>query len=99
MQQVHSALSPNGLFLIWESTTLEEEDRLEWLARFETGSRPLWSSLTESEWAAMLSHVRAADYPETPSTWKALGRQAGFRSVSELFVAPTKLARVYRMRD
>jgi SAM-dependent methyltransferase len=95
MGSVRRVLSEPGLLLIWEPTTLEGEDRDGWIARFESGSRPLWSSLTDQEWSAMLSHIRAADYPETAATWMRMGREAGFSDARELFVAPTKLARVY----
>jgi hypothetical protein len=39
----------------------------------------------------MLTHVRAADNPETNSQWRALGRQVGFSKVRELFIAPTNI--------
>jgi len=98
MRSVRRVLDSRGLFLIWEPTSLEGEDRLEWVARFETGSRALWSALNEEEWNAIVSHVRASDYPETASRWQALGRDAGFGSARELYVAPTNLARVYCFR-
>ena len=95
MRQVHRVLSEAGLFLIWEPTTLEGEDRAGWVTRFEGVSRPLWSSLTNAEWTAMLSHIRGADYQETSERWRAIGREAGFSSAREIFIAPTELARVY----
>ncbi len=99
IRSVRRVLDSRGLLLIWEPTTLAGEDRLEWIARFETEIRALWSALSEDESDAMVSHVRASDYPETASRWQALGRDAGFGSVRELYVAPTNLARVYCFRD
>jgi SAM-dependent methyltransferase len=96
MRKIRTRLTPGGLFLIWEPTTLDGEDRTGWVRRFESDSRALWPSLSDAEWRAMVSHVEAADYPETPETWLALGREAGFARASEIFVAPTRLARVYR---
>ena len=57
---------------------------------------PEWSMLTETEFADFYSHVRASDFPETSTTWLALGREAGFERVDELLIVPNRLARVYR---
>ena len=43
----------------------------------------------------MSGHVHAADFPETDATWHALGREAGFARVRELFAAPSDLFRLY----
>jgi hypothetical protein len=51
--------------------------------------------LTPEEYEAMAAHVHANDFPETPSQWHSLGREAGFGRVRELFVAPTGLFRMY----
>jgi SAM-dependent methyltransferase len=95
MREIRRVLSEPGVFLIWEPTLLEGEDRDGWIARFDRVSRPLWSALSEAEWTAMLSHSRIADYQESSSRWLSLAREAGFNSARELFVAPTALARVY----
>ena len=51
--------------------------------------------VTDDEFAAFDSHHRASDYPETATTWAAMGREAGFSRVDQL-LAPSNLARVYR---
>ncbi len=98
MRAVRSIVGDGKLFLIWEPASLDGEDREGWLRRFELTSRPLWAALTREEWGAMLAHIRAADFPETNSQWRALGREAGFSEVRELFVAPTNLSRMYCFR-
>jgi hypothetical protein len=45
----------------------------------------------------MWSHIQAADFPETTSCWQALGLDAGFNHVREVFVAPSDLFRMYCM--
>ena len=63
---------------------------------FAAGSaRTSRAALTVEEYEAMAAHVRANDFPETTSQWQSLGREAGFRRVRELFVAPTDLFRMY----
>jgi SAM-dependent methyltransferase len=96
MRAVRRTLTPGAPLLIWEPTTEPGENRDGWTARFEAVSRPLWSALDNTEWYAMLSHIRAADFPETAATWLSLGRAAGFATAREIYAAPTGLARVYR---
>ena len=95
IRRVHAILPPEGLFLIWESTCLEGEDREGWMERFRQ-MRPRWPMLTDNEFAAFDSHHRASDYPETAKTWMAMGHEVGFSRVDELLMAPSNLARVYR---
>jgi hypothetical protein len=95
MKHVRRALNDTGLFLIWEPTLLDGEVEEGWISRFESGSQSLWSGLTDEEWSAMLSHVRASDHPETADVWQNLGIEAGFQEAAQIYVGPTQLARVY----
>jgi SAM-dependent methyltransferase len=95
MRRVRALLSRNGLFLIWEPTFLEGENREGWLGRFRR-LRAEWSMVTDEEFAAFEDHCSASDYAETSATWMALGREAGFEQVDELLTVPNQLARVYR---
>ena len=94
MRRVRALLSRNGLFLIWEPTFLEGENREGWLGRFRR-LRAEWSMVTDEEFAAFEDHCSASDYAETSATWMALGREAGFEQVDELLTVPNQLARVY----
>jgi cyclopropane fatty-acyl-phospholipid synthase-like methyltransferase len=98
MRRIRDMLGEKGLLVIWEPTTHEREDRIGWIKRFEMGSRPLWAAMTSNEWAAMLDHIRAADYPETAARWHSLGHEAGFTRTEDVFTAPTDLSRVYCFR-
>jgi SAM-dependent methyltransferase len=95
MRRVRTLLSPRGLFLTWEPTCLEGEDREGWMERFRQ-LRPEWSAITEEEFAAFDSHHRASDYAESAATWMEMGSEAGFGRVEELMIVPNQLARVYR---
>jgi len=95
MRRVRALLPRSGLFLIWEPTCFETEDREGWLERFHR-LRPEWSMVTDEEFAAFESHCRASDYAETSAKWKSIGREAGFERVDELLTVPNQLARVYR---
>jgi len=58
----------------------------------------LRTTMTSSEWASMVDHMRAADYPETATKWHSLGHEAGFTKTEVVFVAPTEIAQVYCYR-
>lgn len=95
MQRIRAILPRNGLFLIWEPTLLEDEDRAAWLDRF-TAIRTEWSALTDEEFAAVDTHIRAADYPESKADWAALGNSAGFGRMEELYMMASRMGRVYK---
>ena len=94
MRAVRAVLSPGGLFLIYENTSPDGEDRGDWLRRWDL-QKPFWTAYSEDEWNAMATHVHAADFPETDATWRKIGHDAGFAAVREVYAAPTDLFRLY----
>jgi ubiquinone/menaquinone biosynthesis C-methylase UbiE len=94
MRQLRSVVGDRGLFLIYENASPDGEDRDAWLRRWDD-QEPWWTALTPEEWDAITAHVHANDFPETASQWHALGYEAGFGKVRELFVSPTNLFRIY----
>ncbi|GLS23377.1 hypothetical protein GCM10007874_63970 [Labrys miyagiensis] len=97
VRTVHNLLPRHGLFLIWETTCFEGEDREGWMERFRQ-IRPQWPAINDEEFASFDSHHLASDYPETSATWHGMGLDAGFDRADELMTAPNQLARVYRFR-
>lgn len=75
MRKVRSELADGRRFVIYENTSLDGESREEWLRRWDL-QRPVWTAYSEEEFDAMFDHVRAADFPETDSGWRALGRDS-----------------------
>lgn len=96
LHEARGVVGDAGQLLIYEPTSPDGEDRAGYLARFASVSQPLWQALTPAEWAGILAHVTHCDYPETVSGWTALGHEAGFAVVEQLFVAPTDLYRLFR---
>ena len=94
MRDIRAALSNGGIFLTYENTSPDGEDRENWMRRWDL-QKPFWTAYTEDEWNSMTGHVHAADFPETDSGWHALGRESGFAQVRELFAAPSDLFRLY----
>jgi len=97
MSEIRAVVGARGRFLIYEPTSREGEDRKHYLARYEQ-QRQAWSALAATEWEGLMAHVRTFDLPETVSSWIALGHDAGFTAVDELFEAPTDLFRMFCYR-
>lgn len=95
MQNVYRVLRGSGLFLIWEPTYLDGEERAEWMNRF-ADQRLNWSALTDDEFTEMESHMRLADFPESAETWMKMGRQAGFAYAEEIFMMPNRFGRMFK---
>lgn len=98
LRAVRAAVGEDGWLLIYEPVCREGEGRPAYLDRFEATYRPLWPATTPDEWAAIAAHVRAADYPESPSGWAGLGRAAGFAGVRELFTDPAGMITLFCFR-
>jgi SAM-dependent methyltransferase len=94
MRRIRALVRPGGVFLVYENASPDGESREAWMTRWDK-QKPAWRAYTEQEWKAVTSHVHAADYPETDSTWHRLGHEAGFAKVRELFRSPTDLFRLY----
>jgi SAM-dependent methyltransferase len=94
MRLMRNVVRDHGIFLIYENASPDGEDRDAWLQRWDD-QKPSWPALATEEWDAMKVHVHTNDFPETNSDWYALGSEAGFHQVTELFVTPTDLFRMY----
>jgi ubiquinone/menaquinone biosynthesis C-methylase UbiE len=97
MRRIGEILHRDGLFLIWEPTRLEGEDRAGWMNRFSS-LRSSWSAVSDDQFAAFDTHNRASDFPETAADWASLGRSAGFTRADELYTMANRMGRVYRYR-
>jgi SAM-dependent methyltransferase len=98
MREICERLSADGALLIYEPTCRDGEDRPSYLDRFEAIGRRQWTALSADEFEEAMRHVRTCDLPETVASWEALGRQAGFSRISELYTAPSDLFRMFCFR-
>jgi ubiquinone/menaquinone biosynthesis C-methylase UbiE len=95
MRAIRQVVGDRGLLIVYEPTCPDHEGRDDWMRRWDE-QRPFWTAYTPSDLETMTAHVHAADYPETPSRWRELGRLAGFATTREVFIAPSDLFRMYR---
>jgi SAM-dependent methyltransferase len=94
MRKVRGILKPNGRLMIFENTSPDGEDRASWLGRWDE-QQTQWTAYSHDEWTRMANHVHAADFPETVSTWRSLGHDAGFQSSEDIYATPTDFFRVW----
>lgn len=94
MRAIRGALAEDGVLAVFENAGPDGETRDAWMERWDA-QRPYWTAYDDAEWEAVVTHVHGNDYPETDATWRALGREAGFASVRELYRTPSDLFRLY----
>ena len=96
MKAIRGATGANGIFLLYEPTRRDDEDRAAFLERFSRTNKPLWKALTPAEWDQIWRHVTSSDFPETAAVWCELGREAGFAQARQIFADPTGFFRLFR---
>lgn len=98
MREIRAGMDADGAFLIYEPTRDDGEGRPAYMDRFEASARRDWTALTADEFEEAITHVRTCDLPETVSDWQALGREAGFTRIDELYRSPDDLFRLINYR-
>ena len=97
MKAIRTATDAHGIFLLYEPTRRDHEDRAAFLDRFKRTNKLLWRAiLAPAEWDQIWHHVNTCDFPETAAVWCELGREAGFDEVRQVFVDSTDFFRLFR---
>ncbi len=96
MSEICRILDPAGFLVVCEPASPDDETRDGYLDRYEDIAKRLWTAFTPAEREGLMTHVRTCDIPETVSPWIALGHDAGFSRVEEMFTNQTGLFRMYR---
>jgi hypothetical protein len=98
MREIAERMDNSGAFLIYEPALEAGGGRAIYLDRFEEIVRKSWTALTATEFEEVMNHVRTGDVPETATAWVALGREAGFTRIAELYRSPDELFRLFIYR-
>jgi SAM-dependent methyltransferase len=96
LRAIRDALGFGGIFLLYEPTCADGEDRAAYLERFRQMNHQLWGYLSDPEWEQIWDHVSTCDFPESATDWLDIGRTAGFSSGRQLFMDQTGLYRLFR---
>lgn len=98
MAEIGNGMAGSGALLVYEPTREEGEGRPAYLDRIEEVGRRDWTALSRDEFREAIAHVRTCDLPETGTGWVALGREAGFSRIAELYRSPDDLFRLFCYR-
>ena len=98
LREIRAVLAPSGRLMIYDPTIPDDENLTTFHHREEAVVRERWTMLTEAELEAAVRHIHESDLPETVSDTIALGHEAGFTSVEQLFVSPTNIYRMFVYR-
>lgn len=95
LRAIRGVLDDTGRLVTYDPTMADDEGREAFHTREESIVRTDWSALTSDECAAVIAHIRAHDLPETVGGTIALGREAGFSTVREIYKSPTSIYRMF----
>lgn len=98
MREVREGMRGDGVFLVYEPTRRNGEDRAGYLERIDDVGRRDWTALSAGEYAEAMHHIRTCDLQETVYGWAELGLEGGFSSVEELYCSPDDLFRLFLYR-
>lgn len=91
-------LRKGGVFLLWEPTLKELEDRKGWLDRFSALRHSHFFPLTDMEFQPFMEHSIASDFPETIVQWTSMGKEAGFAQADVLCTMKNGLGHLFRFQ-
>ena len=98
MKRLYSALSEDGVFLIYEPVYIEGENREAYFERIKVVIESTWTGLSQEETETLLEHVKTTELPETTDTWIGLGKDAGFKTAGKIFSEPSGLYSIFMYR-
>jgi ubiquinone/menaquinone biosynthesis C-methylase UbiE len=94
LAQCRRLLRPGGIMAMIDVVTEEAESRDDFLSRCELRIKASYTELDEEELDIILTHIWAADFPESFSTFQRIGGQAGFDAVDEAMRDQTGMHRL-----
>jgi hypothetical protein len=77
--------------VFFEPALLDGEDREGFLTRTSEHAHAAYTGVTPEELDGTLAHVRSADFPESPTTYCRMARDAGFARAEVLYNNNEKL--------
>ena len=98
LREIRAVLDPSGRLMIYDPTIPDDEDLTTFHLREEAIVRGQWTMLTDAEIEAAVRHIHGNDLPETVSDTIAMGHEAGFAGVEQLYVSPTNIYRMFVYR-
>jgi len=98
LEECRRVLNPAGLVAIIDVFHAEDETREEYLRRWVDFARNSYVALDAMEMTSLVDHVQSNDFPETLSTYQAIGRDTGYGKFEVLMQDGEKLNHLVTLR-
>ena len=82
LKEMRRLLAPDGLMIVYDIVTREDESREDFLERLIAGVDLDAVQITRSQMDTMSQHIRDYDFPIRLSSWQDLSVEAGFSDVT-----------------
>jgi len=89
LEQCRKRLKPNGFVAIVDVVNEPGESREHYLGRCDKRIRSVYKTLNPEEIDILLTHIWKLDFPESLSSYKQIGNQAGYGDVRSLMLDRT----------
>lgn len=86
IHKIWDILQPNGVFILIDIVSQDNEDREAYIKRYLEGVRNNWSELAPEEYVMVEKHISTNDFPETQKTIYKLAKKHDFTQVENLWI-------------
>jgi ubiquinone/menaquinone biosynthesis C-methylase UbiE len=92
IHNIWNLLRPNGVFILIDIFSQENEDRETCIQRYLEVVRNNWSELTPEEYVMVENHINTSDFPETEKTIYRLAKKHDFSQIENLWINSSNTA-------
>ncbi len=86
LHNIWNLLRPNGVFILIDIFSQEDEDRDNYIKRYLDTVQNNWSELTPEEYAMVEKHISTNDFPESQKTIYGLAKKHDFPQIENLWI-------------
>ncbi len=79
-------LQPNGVFILIDTVSQDNEDRETYIQRYLDGVLNNWSELTPEEYVIIENHISKSYFPETQNNTYKLAKKYNFTQIENLWI-------------
>jgi ubiquinone/menaquinone biosynthesis C-methylase UbiE len=86
IHHIWNILKPNGVFILIDIVSQDNEDREVYIKRHLETVRNNWSELTPEEYASVEKHISTNNFPESQKTIYGLAKKHDFTQIENLWI-------------
>jgi ubiquinone/menaquinone biosynthesis C-methylase UbiE len=92
IHNIWDILQPNGVFILIDLVSQDNEDRETYIQRYLDGVQNNWSELTPDEYVIVENHILKNYFPESPKTIYELAKKHDFTQIENLWIDSANVA-------